>query len=224
MLVASFLLGLTGSLHCVGMCGPIAMMVNGKPGSALLINRLLYNAGRTVTYVMMGVVVGVLGKIIQWGNIQGKVSIVVGVLIIVALLVPKLQKLFLPAISGWVVKLKHAFAQHLQSTRTSSALMTGVLNGFLPCGLVYAGLAIALVQSNLLESGLAMAVFGLGTMPALLAAAYSWGAIRKIIPWSFQRIQTVMLVLVAVLMIWRGLNAETHLFHDHGADVICLPE
>jgi ABC-type nickel/cobalt efflux system permease component RcnA len=57
----------------------------------------------------------------------------------------------------------------------------------------------------------------------MLAAAYSWQMIRKVVPWSFQRIQTVMLVLVAVLMIWRGLSSETHLFHSHGPDVICTP-
>jgi uncharacterized protein len=223
MYLATFLLGLTGSLHCVGMCGPIAMMVNGSGNTGLLANRLLYNLGRTFTYVVMGIVVGLLGKIVQWGDLQGKVSIGVGILILLALMIPKIQTLFLPSISAVVVKLKHAFAVHLRSTRSSSAVLTGVLNGFLPCGLVYAGLAIALVQQTPVESGMVMMLFGLGTLPALLAAAYSWGAIKKIIPWSFQRIQTVMLIVVAVLMIWRGLNAETHLFHDHSPDVICLP-
>lgn len=224
MYLTAFLLGLTGSLHCIGMCGPIALMVNGKSKSSLLTNRILYNMGRTLTYVVMGLVVGLLGKIVQWGGVQGKVSIIVGVLIILALLMPKIQALFLPSISSWVLKLKQVFSTHLKSTRSGSALLTGTLNGFLPCGLVYAGLAIALIQNTPWESGLIMILFGLGTMPALLAAAYSWQAVRKVIPWSFQRIQTVMLVVVAVLMIWRGLNSETHLFHSHGPEVICIPE
>ncbi len=224
MLITAFLLGLTGSLHCVGMCGPIALMVNARTNSSMLINRLLYNSGRTVTYVLMGVVVGMLGKIVLWGGIQAKVSIGVGVLILVALLIPKVQQLFLPSLSFYVFRLKQAFSKHLKSTKPFSALFTGVLNGFLPCGLVYAALAIALIQVTPYDSALVMLLFGLGTVPAMLAAAYSWQAIRKIIPWSFQRIQTAMLIVVAVVMIWRGLSDEMHLFHDHGPDIICVPE
>jgi len=223
MLITAFLLGLTGSLHCVGMCGPIAMMVNVRTNNNLLINRLLYNSGRTVTYVVMGVVVGFLGKIVQWGGLQAKVSIGVGILILVALMIPKVQQLFIPSLSAFVVHLKQAFSKHLQSTKPFSALFTGVLNGFLPCGLVYAALAIALVQVTPLNSALVMFLFGMGTVPAMLAAAYSWQAIRKIIPWSFQRIQTAMLIVVAVVMIWRGLSDEMHLFHDHGPDILCVP-
>lgn len=223
MLVAAFILGFTGSLHCVGMCGPIAMMVGGKTQQHVIVYRLLYNFGRTLTYVAMGIVVGLLGKIIQWGSVQGKISIGVGVLILLLLAIPKVQTYFLPSLSKVVLRLKQSFGRQLQSKKFSAALVTGIFNGFLPCGLVYAALAIALVQSNLSGSAMAMALFGLGTIPAMLMAAYSWQVIRKVVPWSFQRIQTVMLVLVAVLMIWRGLSSETHLFHSHGPDVICTP-
>lgn len=223
MLVAAFILGFTGSLHCVGMCGPIAMIVGGKAQQHVIVYRLLYNFGRTLTYVAMGIVVGLLGKIIQWGSVQGKISIGVGVLILLLLAIPKVQTYFLPSLSKVVLRLKQSFGRQLQSKKFSAALVTGIFNGFLPCGLVYAALAIALVQSNLSGSAMAMALFGLGTIPAMLMAAYSWQVIRKVVPWSFQRIQTVMLVLVAVLMIWRGLSSETHLFHSHGPDVICTP-
>jgi sulfite exporter TauE/SafE len=223
MLVAAFILGFTGSLHCVGMCGPIAMMVGGKTQQHVIVYRLLYNLGRTLTYVAMGIVVGLLGKIIQWGSVQGKISIGVGVLILLLLAIPKVQTYFLPSLSKVVLRLKQSFGRQLQSKKFSAALVTGIFNGFLPCGLVYAALAIALVQSNLSGSAMAMALFGLGTIPAMLMAAYSWQVIRKVVPWSFQRIQTVMLVLVAVLMIWRGLSSETHLFRSHGPDVICTP-
>jgi sulfite exporter TauE/SafE len=223
MLIAAFILGFTGSLHCIGMCGPIALMVGGKAQQQVLVYRLLYNLGRTMTYVAMGVVVGLLGKIIQWGSVQGKVSIGAGVLILILLIIPKVQAYLLPSLSKLVLRLKQAFGRQLQSKKFSAALVTGIFNGFLPCGLVYAALAIALVQADLSTSALAMALFGLGTVPAMVMAAYSWQMIRKVVPWSFQRIQTVMLVLVAVLMIWRGLSSETHLFHSHGPDVTCTP-
>lgn len=223
MLIAAFILGFTGSLHCIGMCGPIALMVGSKAQQHVLMYRLLYNIGRTLTYVAMGVVVGLLGKIIQWGSVQGKISIGVGVMILILLAIPKVQTYFLPSLSRVVLQLKQSFGRQLQSKKFSAALVTGIFNGFLPCGLVYAALAIALVQADLSTSALAMALFGLGTIPAMIMAAYSWQMIRKVVPWSFQRIQTVMLILVAVLMIWRGLSSETHLFHSHGPDVICTP-
>jgi sulfite exporter TauE/SafE len=224
MILAAFILGFTGSLHCIGMCGPIAVMVSGNGNRSLLLNRLLYNTGRIATYVLMGVVVGMLGKIVQWGGVQGKVSIGVGLLIILVVLIPKIQSIFIPSLSKFVVRLKALFGRHIRSQSPQSAVYTGLLNGFLPCGLVYAGLAIALVQANGWGSALVMAVFGLGTVPALLASAYSWQAIRQRIPWSFQKIQTVMLVIVAAVMVWRGINAETHIFHAHGPDVICTPD
>jgi sulfite exporter TauE/SafE len=223
MYIAAFLLGLTGSLHCVGMCGPIASMVQGTAGRKILINRLLYNAGRTTTYVLMGVMVGLLGKIVQWGGIQGKVSIAVGAGIILVLLIPKVQSVFLPSLSRIVLKLKGVFAIHMNSKRTFSSWLTGVFNGFLPCGLVYAALAIALIQNSPTESALVMALFGLGTIPALLATAYSWQAVRRISPWSFQRIQTAMLVVVAVVMIWRGISVEANLFRGNTTEVVCQP-
>jgi uncharacterized protein len=223
MFITAFILGFTGSLHCVGMCGPIAMMVTGNGRRNVLVNRLLYNSGRIVTYVAMGFIVGWLGKIVQWSGVQGKVSVGIGVLIILVLFIPKIQLFFLPSLSRLVSKLKLAFSRYLKSRKTFSAALTGLLNGFLPCGLVYAALAIALVQATPIESAGVMVLFGLGTFPAMVAIAYSWQRIRRIIPWSFQRIQTVMLVAVAVLMIWRGLSAETHWFHDHGPDVVCTP-
>jgi len=224
MLIAAFILGFTGSLHCIGMCGPIAIMINGHSARQIFLNRIFYNFGRVVTYVFMGSIAGLLGRIIQLRGLQGKLSVAIGILIIVLLLIPKIQSLFLPSISGFVLKLKKSFAVHIQSRRPVSAILTGMMNGYLPCGLVYGALAIALVQPTVLESAIVMVLFGMGTIPALLATAYSWETIRKFIPFSFQRIQTMMLVIVAVGMIWRGLTIETHLFHGHGPDVVCVSD
>jgi sulfite exporter TauE/SafE len=215
MFLSAFILGLTGSLHCIGMCGPIAMMIQGKNKNQLILNRVLYNLGRTVTYVTMGVAVGFFGKIIQWGGLQGKISIALGLLIFVILFIPTLQKFFLPSLSRLVLKLKNAFATHLQSKRPFSSTITGMLNGFLPCGLVYAALAIALIQNTPWESAAVMALFGLGTIPMLLVAAYSWQAVKSAIPFSSAKLQTAMLVIVAVVMIWRGVSAEMNIHYGH---------
>lgn len=215
MYISALLLGLTGSLHCIGMCGPIAMMIQGKNRNQLILNRVLYNLGRTVTYVTMGIVVGFFGKIIQWGGWQGKFSIALGLLIFVVLLIPAIQRLFLPSLSHLVLKLKNAFTSQLQSRGPFSSTITGMLNGFLPCGLVYAALAVALIQNSPWESAVVMALFGLGTLPMLLVAAYSWQALKSAIPFSSAKLQTAMLVIVAVVMIWRGVSAEMNVHDGH---------
>lgn len=215
MFITAFLLGLTGSLHCIGMCGPIAMMIQGKNKNQVLVNRVLYNLGRTITYMAMGVVVGFFGKIVQWGGVQGKISIAVGLLIIILLFVPRIQSVFLPALSNLVLKLKKAFGSQLQSKQPFSSAFTGILNGFLPCGLVYAALAIALIQNTPWESALVMALFGLGTIPMLVVAVYSWQAIKKAIPFSTATLQTAMLVIVAIVMIWRGVSTEMNIRNGH---------
>ena len=224
MIVAGFVIGLMGSLHCVGMCGPIAMMVNGNSPRLILANRILYNLGRIITYVLMGSIVGLMGKIVQWGGMQGIVSLVVGVIIILMIMIPNIKSLFMPSLSSSIGRIKKLFSTHLTSRKSVSALFTGILNGYLPCGLVYGALALALVQSTPMESAGIMLLFGMGTIPAMLLAAYSWQAIKKFIPWSFQRIQTAMLVVVAVVMIWRGLSSELA-YHGNEVttDVICTP-
>lgn len=206
MLVTAFILGLTGSLHCVGMCGPIALMIGGN--KSLLLNRVLYNLGRTMTYVTMGIAVGLFGKIFQWGGVQGRISIALGLLTLLLLFIPALQTRLQPSLTPMMLKLKKLFAARLQSKRLVSSLTSGIVNGFLPCGLVYAALAIALVQATPLQSAAVMMLFGLGTIPMLLAAAYSWQKVKQWIPIASYKLQTAMLVIVAVVMIWRGLAVE----------------
>jgi uncharacterized protein len=80
---------------------------------------------------------------------------------------------------------------------------------------VYAALAIALIQTTPIESAAVMALFGLGTFPMLMVAAYSWQALKNAIPLSSTKLQTAMLVIVAVVMIWRGLSAEMSIHNGH---------
>lgn len=221
MLIASFILGFTGSLHCVGMCGPIALLVNGKNKDQLLLNRLLYNTGRTFTYAAMGLVVGVMGRVVTLSGMQSTVSIAAGLLIIASLFLPGVQRKFFPALSGMIFRLKSSFSVHLRSHRSISALMTGVLNGFLPCGLVYAALTIALVQESILTSMSAMILFGVGTIPAMLVFVFSFQKVRTLIPWSFQRIQTLMLVIVAILMMSRGIKQEIAQHNSPQEVIVC---
>jgi sulfite exporter TauE/SafE len=219
MVTAAFILGLTGSLHCVGMCGPIALLISGNNRKQYIINRIAYHLGRTVTYMTMGLVMGLMGKIFQFGGWQSYLSLGGGAIIILFLLAPSIHAK-IPIFSTLFVKLKSLLGKHLRSGKLYSNVLTGLLNGFLPCGLVYSALLLALVQPSIEYSVLAMALFGLATIPALFIFTGSARLIQQILPISISSLQRITMVVVAVLMIWRGVAFA---FPDvvPGSEILC---
>ncbi len=221
MLTAAFILGFTGSLHCVGMCGPLALQVGASTYSALLRNRLLYNGGRIITYTLLGVLVGIMGNLIEMSGWQGWFSITMGLLVLAILFFRQLERWLLPRTSAAVVALKHGILNHLNRRNTYSSVLMGVLNGLLPCGLVYAAMVLSLVQNSWLESTLVMVVFGLGTVPALLVTVYSAQTLLRKIPLPIQKIQHLFVACLALIMIWRGISIEGLFSIDQ--TVLCYP-
>jgi uncharacterized protein len=219
MLTAAFILGLTGSLHCVGMCGPIALLVKGNTKKQYMINRVAYHLGRTFTYMTLGLIMGLMGKIFQFGGWQSYLSVGGGVIILIFLLLPTLQ-VKIPVLSSLIIKLKSLLGKHLRSGKIYSNGLTGMLNGFLPCGLVYSALVLALVQPSLEYSVLSMALFGLATVPALFIFTGSAKLIQHLLPISINSLQRITMVIVAVLMIWRGVAFA---FPDviPGSEILC---
>jgi sulfite exporter TauE/SafE len=205
---AAFVLGFAGSLHCIGMCGPLAVMISGRNPQAVVLNRLVYNAGRTITYMLLGALIGMVGTFAKVGGVQNIFSIVIGISILVFLLFYKSQPVFISLFNKMIGRLKRSFLEHQKGARMYSAFATGVFNGFLPCGLVYAAIAVAVVQTSVLESAGVMLFFGLGTIPALLLTAYSFQRIKQLLPFSWRKIQQIILVMIAVIMIGRGLQQE----------------
>ena len=208
ILTAAFVLGFAGSLHCIGMCGPLAMMISGPNQKLIFLNRLVYNLGRTLTYMVLGAAIGFIGTFAKIGGIQNIFSIAVGLSIIVFVLFYKAQPFFLSFFNRIISQLKKSFINHRKGGKFYSAFATGALNGFLPCGLVYAAIAVAVVQESIFMSAGVMLLFGLGTIPALLLTAYSFQRIQKILPFSWKKIQHAVLILIAVIMIGRGVQQE----------------
>jgi len=169
---AALVLGLIGSFHCIGMCGPIAVAlpVSNRSWGAKITGTALYNIGRAITYGVMGAVFGVLGEGIQLGGFQSWVSVAMGVIMIVSVLFPVLFRntgVFEKYIYGYVEKLKQQLAPLLRSSSLSSLFIIGLLNGLLPCGLVYVALAAAIATGGVASGAMFMFVFGLGTLPML---------------------------------------------------------
>ncbi len=206
-----FLIGFAGSLHCVGMCGPIVLALPGAQDNKmrLLISRLLYNTGRTITYGFMGLVMGLIGETISLTGFQQPVSIALGVLILLAVILPSaFMQRFYPADSygRLTQKLKDLFGRFFGRNTYSSLLVIGLLNGFLPCGLVYMALAGSLAAGGILPGVSYMLLFGLGTIPVLLAMSFLGNFIGLRIRRHINRLLPVGAALIAVLFIFRGLG------------------
>ena len=208
--VQPLLIGLVGSLHCIGMCGPIALAVplSEKNAASRVISGLLYNLGRIVTYGLLGVVFGLLGMgFILWG-FQRWVSLAVGVIMILSVLYPHLFSRFLfhDRLSRWFSPLKRGFGKLFGLRTYGSVLAIGILNGFLPCGLVYIALAGALLTSGPAGGAGYMILFGLGTIPALLAVSLLGNAFASRFRGFTGRIIPAVILLIGILFILRGLN------------------
>ena len=211
MLWSAFLIGLFGSFHCIGMCGPIALALPVQQNSRLnlIIGRVLYNVGRAITYAAIGLVFGLVGQSLSLAGFQQSVSIVAGVLILLMVLLPSKfsQKLYLlkPAY-GFTNFLKKKFGMLLKKKSVASTFFIGLLNGFLPCGLVYIAVAGAIASGGYLECALYMFVFGIGTLPIMLAVSLAGNFISLNVRKRINKAIPAFMVILAFLFILRGMN------------------
>lgn len=211
LMLLAFLTGLFSSLHCVGMCGPIALALpKGYKGrSAFVGSRLLYNFGRTLTYIALGIVVGLFGESIAFSGYQQGISIALGIALLIAGLLSLNNEnrfLALPFLDKFMLRLRKALGKRLGNPSPKATLSIGVLNGFLPCGFVYLALSGAAISGNVLDAASYMALFGIGTMPLMLSVSLMGGLVRP--EWR-RRLRPVMHVFVlafATLLILRGMN------------------
>lgn len=208
-ILTAFILGLAGSLHCIGMCGPIALALPVKRQEWRIWSVLIYNIGRVSTYMLLGVIVGFIGKGFAVAGIQQKISIAIGISILLSLLLPNtLLKHLRPnnAIYRCVTFLKGRLSDLFKSKSYFSLFSIGVLNGLLPCGFVYIALAGATINSSIGISILYMALFGLGTIPLMASISYLPHLISVSARTIMRKALPVLTFLFAVLFIVRGLN------------------
>lgn len=210
-IVSAIVLGLMGSFHCVGMCGPIALALplNNANWFTRIVGSLLYNVGRAITYAMMGAVFGVLGEGLQLGGFQRWVSIIMGAIMVLAVLFPALFKntsRFDKYIYGYVARLKARFGVLFNKRSYSSLLVIGLLNGLLPCGLVYMALAGAIATGGVTSGALFMFIFGLGTLPMLLLLSLVGNVVSGKLKRIINKIIPVVIVIIGILFILRGMN------------------
>jgi sulfite exporter TauE/SafE len=204
------IIGLFGSFHCMGMCGPIAISLplNEHSWVTRITSGVLYNLGRVLTYMFLGLVFGLLGLGIHMWGFQQWASIGVGTVMILSVAFPVL--FHGSRLTGGIDRLfsgfKKFFGRFFGFRTYLSTLVIGLLNGFLPCGLVYIALAGALVSTSPLDGAIYMMIFGLGTIPALLALSLLGNIFSMAFRQGVQKLIPFLIILIGILFVLRGMN------------------
>lgn len=210
-LYTALTIGLIGSFHCIGMCGPIAVALPlGERSLAIRsYGAFLYNVGRTLTYGILGALFGLLGKGIEMAGFQQWASIIIGMVMIMSVVFPflfkgkiNLEKLLFGYASRMIVKFRELFAR--QSLK--NLFFIGLLNGLLPCGLVYVAVAGA-INTNAISLGIFyMLVFGAGTIPIMMSISLAGNYISQGLKNKMNRIIPGFIIFLGLLFILRGLS------------------
>ena len=211
------LLGLAASLHCVGMCGPLllALPLDATGKRQVLRQMAVYHTGRILTYAALGLLFGLLGKGIAVAGFQKGLSIGAGVFMLaMAFTAWRFEQLVtaLPGFGAFTQKVKSGIGQLLKQTPNGATFSVGLLNGLLPCGMVYAALAGAIAMSGVAEGGIFMAFFGLGTLPLLLAVSVLGRSFSLTVRQKIRIAQPILLTVAGLLLLQRGLHLDLSLF------------
>ena len=211
ILISAFVLGIMGSFHCAGMCGPIAIALplHGNSLGGKVFGGSLYNLGRTLTYGIMGALFGMLGQGLALMGFQQKISVVMGSLMIISVLFPALFRNQYSMEKSWISlvgKLKARIGMMFSIRSFQSLFFIGMLNGLLPCGLVYMALAGAIGTGSAALGTLYMLLFGLGTIPMLLGISLAGNLLSLTLRKRINRLIPVLVVVVGIFFILRGLS------------------
>jgi len=213
MLYTALIFGLLSSFHCVGMCGPIALMlpVDRQNHSRKVMQLMLYHSGRLVSYAVLGLLFGALGKGFYLAGMQQQLSIVVGVLMILWVIIPEHQLAkynFSRPVYRMISQVKSKLGAQFKRKTPDAFLTIGLLNGLLPCGMVYAALFGAMAMQSIPMGMLYMVLFGLGTLPMMSAVVLLSQLITMPVRQTMLRIIPVFLLVLGVLFVLRGMGMD----------------
>lgn len=211
MLFSALFFGLISSLHCIGMCGPIAMMlpVDHKNPTKKTLQILTYHFGRLTAYGFLGLAFGLLGKGLFIAGFQQNISIAVGVLMIIIAIVPEkvfAQYNFSKPIYKVISSIKSSLGNQFKRKTFDALFSIGFLNGLLPCGLVYAALFGAIAMQNEVLGVAYMLLYGIGTIPLMSVVVYASGFMSIPLRSKLQRIIPIITIGIGILFILRGLS------------------
>ncbi len=211
LIISAIGLGFASGFHCIGMCGPIAlsMGLTKKQATNFYLQNLTYQFGRITTYALLGTLLGIIGQGFQLAGFQQYLTIGVGILLIVMAVSSFGGKDFaskIPFLSAFLLKVKMNLAKLLQKADYRSRFATGILNGFLPCGMVYMALTASLASGGIWQSAAFMALFGLGTLPFMFMVVIVGNLITSSLRLKILKIVPAMMIVLGALFVLRGLE------------------
>ncbi|MGN5952983.1 sulfite exporter TauE/SafE family protein [Sphingobacterium lactis] len=220
----AFFMGLLGSIHCAVMCGPLLLAVQAGQGISwkTTFNKLLYQFGRILTYGLIGLFLGLLGNVASLQGWQQGFSLVTGILLFAIGLFYMFGKSS-SKLAAIQTKAIQPFAKFMGKWlyRPGGSFVAGVLNGILPCGMVYMALASAVNADSIWNSFYFMLLFGLGTLPLLLVFSFAGNFPKRIFKKGFSTVLPILFILMGVWFILRGANLDipylSPLIHVDGA-------
>jgi len=211
MLYTAFIFGLISSLHCIGMCGPIAIMlpVDRCNQTKKTLQIFTYHLGRLAAYASIGFIFGLFGKGFSMAGLQQELSVLLGIIMIVIVVIP--EKVFIAynfskPIFKVISKIKTALGSQFKNKSYQSLFTIGLLNGFLPCGMVYVALFGAIAMQSPSLGILYMLLFGLGTVPMMSSVVYLNSFLTLPFRNKIQKVIPYVAVCIGVLFILRGLG------------------
>ena len=211
MFYTALILGLLGSFHCVGMCGPIAFIlpVDKTNKTKMIWQTFLYHFGRLLTYSLIGLLFGLLGRGLYLSGFQQRLSILIGVLMIITIIIPinvfNKYSLSKPIYRG-IHKVKSKLGLYLKKKSNKALFAIGFFNGFLPCGLVYMALFGSISEATALRGALFMFLFGLGTIPLMTGAIFLGNFLKVSIRNKIQKAIPIFVIIIGLLFILRGMG------------------
>ena len=211
MLYTAFVFGLISSFHCIGMCGPIAMMLPvDRNNQVKKVSQILtYHVGRMTAYASIGLVFGLVGRGLYLAGMQQKLSIFIGVAMILVILIPEkvfARYNFSKPVFVLISKVKSTLGKQFKNKSYKSLFTIGLLNGFLPCGMVYVALFGAIAMQNESFGVLYMLLFGLGTVPMMSSVVYLQSFLTIPVRNKIQKAIPYVAVMMGILFILRGLG------------------
>jgi sulfite exporter TauE/SafE len=219
-LVTGLLLGVLGSIHCAGMCGPILLTVNrfGSGGQSVYTRMLVYHTARVFTYALIGIAAGYTGTILTMSGLGRAIAITSGTLLVASAtgVTAEMRVKRLPAAwSSIVVRAGAAAAGLVRTHPVAGYIVLGLANGLLPCGLLYAALASSVAIGSVGGSLIFMVAFGLGTTPLLMSVALSTILVPASVKRRISLAGPIAMALVGTLLIARGILPPERLEHRH---------
>ncbi len=210
MLWTALFIGLAGSFHCIGMCGPIAFLIplNRKSIINASFQLFIYHFGRLISYSIIGFLFGILGKGLYLAGFQQRISIIAGLLILLITFFPSIlkNKKFTKPIHKAFSIVKGKLGMYLKKKSNRAIFFIGIFNGFLPCGLVYMALIGSVAMAGSLKGAFFMTLFGLGTVPLMTIIVLFGNFVSISMRAKIQKVIPYFVIVIGLLFILRGLG------------------